>query len=131
MKAGTRTAPAATVDGYLAALPEEQRAALEKIRHAIKAAAPNAEEMISYQIPTYKYKGALVHFAAFKNHLSFYGVSKEMMRSFAKELAPFEIANTTIHFTPGKPLPVTLVKKMVKARIKENEERVAAKTKRK
>lgn len=109
------------VDEYLAAFPAEVQEALQKLCSAIRAAAPEAEEIISYRIPTYKYLGPLVHFAAFKNHCSFYGVSKSIFRLFEKELEPFKIAGTTIHFTPAQPLPATLVKKIVKARIRENE----------
>ena len=120
-------APAKTVDDYLHALPEEVHVALQGIREAIKAAAPMAEEVISYQIPTYKHHGSLVHFAAFKDHCSFFGVSKQMLADFKEELKPFKIANTTIHFSAENPLPAELVTKMVKRRIKENEEWAAQK----
>jgi uncharacterized protein YdhG (YjbR/CyaY superfamily) len=114
---------ASNVDEYLQRLPEDVRGCLEELRQTIRTAAPKAEEVISYQIPTYKYKGSLVHFAAFKNHCSFFGVSKKMLAFFEKELSPFKIAGTTIHFTPAKPLPTSLVKKIVAMRVKENEER--------
>ena len=119
----------ASVDAYMNGLPGNVRSSLEKIRQAIKAAAPKAEEVISYQIPTYKYLGALVHFAAFKNHCSFFGVSKTLIDTFKKELQPFKTSGTTIQFTAENPLPATLVKKLVKARMKENEIKAAAKTK--
>lgn len=122
MKKDTTTTIPKTVDEYLMALPEDQQEALEKIRQAIKSAAPQAEEVISYQIPTYKLNGPLVHFAAFKNHLSLVVVSKSIAETFAKELAPFKSSGRTIHFTPGKPIPVALVKKIVQARVRENEE---------
>ena len=111
-----------TVDEYLMTLPEDQQDALEKIRQAIKLAAPKAEEVISYQIPTYKLNGPLVHFAAFKNHLSLVVVSKSIAETFAKELAPFKSSGRTIHFTPEKPIPAALVKKIVKERVRENGE---------
>lgn len=111
----------ATVDEYMDALPEKERAVLQKIRTIIKSAAPKAEEVISYQIPTYKYFGALVHFAAFKNHCSFFGVSKSLFDTFKGELEPFKISGKTIHFTVDNPLPATVVRKLVKARLKENE----------
>lgn len=117
----------ATVDEYLYALPADVKSTLEKVRQAIKEAAPKAEEVISYQIPGYKYKGPLVYFAAFKNHCSFFGASRSLLENFKKELQPYKIAGTTIHFTPDKPLPSSLVKKLVKARIKDNEERMFAK----
>lgn len=110
-----------TVDEYLQALPTEFQAACAGLREAIKSAAPQAEEVISYGIPTYKYKGALVHWGAFKNHCSFFGVSKSMLAAFAEDLKPFTTNTTTLHFTPGNPLPAALVEKMVKMRMQENE----------
>jgi uncharacterized protein YdhG (YjbR/CyaY superfamily) len=112
---------AATVDEYLDALPDDVRKMLRKVRETIKEAAPKAEEVISYQIPTYKYLGAVVHFAAFKNHCSFFGVSKSLLQKFEKELRLFKVSGTTIHFSVDNPLPAALVKKFVKERIKQNE----------
>lgn len=126
-KGSKRTALASDVDGYLAALPEETRGTLEKLRAAIKAAAPEADEVISYQIPAYKYHGPLVFFAAFKNHCSLYVVSKSILQTFSDELAPYKTSGTTIHFTAKNPLPATLVKKIVKTRIEENESRARQK----
>jgi uncharacterized protein YdhG (YjbR/CyaY superfamily) len=122
----TDTLPARNVDEYIEALPEAVMITLEKLRKAIKAAAPMAEEVISYQVPTYKYKGPLVHFAAFKDHCSLVVVSKSIGEIFQEELSPYKISGRTIHFTPAKPLPATLVKKIIKVRIRENEEREAA-----
>lgn len=113
---------AATVDEYMQSLPEAQRSALEVIRQTIKATAPMAEECISYQIPTYKYKGALVHFAAFKNHCSLFAVNKDIISLFDDELKPFRTAGTTLHFTPENPIPASLIKKIVLLRIQRNEE---------
>ena len=121
-----KSVSAKNVDEYLQLLPEEVRNMLEKLRQAIKAAAPEAEEIISYQIPTYKYKGPLVHFAAFKDHCSLTVVSENILKIFAKELQPYKVSGRTIHFTSDKPLHATLVQKIVKTRIKENEERNAA-----
>ncbi len=114
-----------TVDDYLRALPERVRVALEKLRQTILAAAPKAEEIISYKIPTYKYHGALVHFAAFEEHCSFFVVNKNILKTFNKELQSYKTSGTTIHFTPEVPLPASLVKKIVSIRIKENEDRIA------
>lgn len=127
MEKGNKTRVAQNVDEYLGSLSVPVRTMLEKVRAAIKKAAPKAEELISYQIPTYKYKGALVHFAAFKDHCSFYGVSKNMLKAFEKELSPFKVSGTTIHFHSDKPLPSALIQKMVRERVKENEERKALK----
>lgn len=109
------------VDQYLALLPPDARTMLEKLRAAIKAAAPEAEELISYRIPTYKYHGMLVHFLANEKYCSFVVTSKTTIEQFKTELADYKISGTTIHFTPDNPLPASLVKKIVKARLKENE----------
>jgi uncharacterized protein YdhG (YjbR/CyaY superfamily) len=122
-----RRVSAKDIDGYLAVLPKEVRVALEKLRKTIKVAAPQAEEAISYQIPTFKYHGPLVFFAAFTNHCSFFVVSKSVIKTFSNELKPYDTSGSTIHFSVENPLPATLVKKIVKARIKENESRVKSK----
>ncbi len=109
-----------TVDDYLAALPEESRVTLEKIRKTIKAAAPKATEVISYQIPMYKQDGILVGFAAFKDHCSFFPGAKPVA-TYRDELKAYKTSKGTIRFPIGKPLPAALVKKLVKARIAENE----------
>jgi uncharacterized protein YdhG (YjbR/CyaY superfamily) len=115
--------PATDVNAYLAALTPDQRRALKKLRATIKSAAPKAEEKISYHMPLYYYLGYLVGFAAFKNHCSFFVMSYKVMGMFRKELAPYLRATATLHFTPEKPLPVALVKKIIKARMKENEDK--------
>jgi uncharacterized protein YdhG (YjbR/CyaY superfamily) len=115
---------AKTVDDYLAALPAEKRAVLEELREAIRSAAPEAEEKISYRIPMYTHRGHLVGFAAFKDHLSLFVTNSEVPERFAKELEPFRVEHTTIRFTVDKPLPAALVKRIVKARVAENEARV-------
>jgi uncharacterized protein YdhG (YjbR/CyaY superfamily) len=115
-----------TVDQYLEALPPEERAALEKVREAIRSAAPEAEEKISYRIPMYTHHGHLVGFAAFKNHCSLFVTDSEVPERFAKELEPFRINHTTVQFTVDKPLPTALVKRIVKARVAENEARAAS-----
>ena len=119
--------PAKTVDDYIKALPGDFRSMLEKLRQVIKKAAPKAEEIISYQIPTYKYKGPLIHFAAFKDHCSLIVINKQIIKTFEKELKDYKTTGTTIHFTAAKPLSSSLVQKIVKIRIKENEEREIAK----
>jgi uncharacterized protein YdhG (YjbR/CyaY superfamily) len=119
--------PAKDVNAYLAALPPAQRKVLKRLRATIKSAAPKAVEKISYRMPLYFYLGYLVGFAAFKNHCSFFVMSYKTMGMFKKELKPYLSAKATLHFTPEKPLPVSLVKKIVKARVKENEARKAGK----
>ncbi|WP_276503360.1 iron chaperone [Terrimonas pollutisoli] len=117
-----KTTPAKTVDEYLEMVPADMKSMLEKLRQTIRKAAPKAEEIISYQIPTYKYLGPLVHFAAFKDHCSLVVINKGILKTLEKELQPYKTTGTTIHFTPAKPLPASLVQKIVKIRIKDNEE---------
>ncbi len=123
-KPGRDDQPAETVDDYLAALPEGQRAVLERLRATIRTAAPGAEELISYRIPTYKYHGPVVHFAAFKDHCSLIAVSRPVLERFASELEGFRTSGTTIRFTAEHPLPSALVEAIVRARMEENEARV-------
>jgi uncharacterized protein YdhG (YjbR/CyaY superfamily) len=111
-----------SVDDYLAALPEDSRAALEKLRATISAAAPNATEGISYQVPTFKHQGRpLVGFGATKNHCAFYVMSPDVVRAHGAELERYETGKGSIRFPAGKPLPAALVKKLVLARIAEIE----------
>ena len=111
------------VEGYLAAVPAEQRAALQKLRSIIRAAAPQATESIGYGMPIFRHFGMLVGFAAFKNHCSFFPMSAALIAAHTRELAKFETAKGTIRFTPSMPIPAALVKKFVRARIRENEAR--------
>ena len=109
-----------SVEEYLTALPDDVRATLEKVRQSIKAAAPTATEKIGYGMPGFAYEGRyLVYYAAFKNHCSFFPASNGVMEEFAEELDGYDVAKGTIRFPIGKPLPATLIKKLVKARIKE------------
>jgi uncharacterized protein YdhG (YjbR/CyaY superfamily) len=112
-----------SVDDYLAALPGgNKRAALARLRKLIRAAAPDVVEVISYRIPAYKHHGMmLVGFAAFQDHCSFFVMSPSVMKECKKELEKYDTAEATIHFDANKPLPVALVKKLVKARMRENE----------
>ncbi len=112
---------ARTVDEYLSNVPEPGRGTLQHLREVIKAAAPEAEELISYQIPTYKYKGMLVHFAAFKNHCGFYGVNKQLIERVKDRLPDCEIKGTTIRFKPALGLPDDVVSYIVAERMRQNE----------
>lgn len=118
---------AASVEDYLAACPPPERAALKALRRAILAAAPKAQELISYRMPAYKLNGPLLFFACMPTHLSLYAVSRPLLKRFAKELSAFEVKGTTIHFSAEHPLPTALVKKIVKARQAQNLQRVAPK----
>jgi len=111
---------ARTIDEYLAALSNDKRAALEKLRKTIRAAAPKAEECISYQIPAYRQDGMLVGFGATGNHCAFYLMSSSIVEAHKEELKDYDTSKGTIRFRADKPLPVGLVRKLVKARIAEN-----------
>jgi uncharacterized protein YdhG (YjbR/CyaY superfamily) len=112
-----------SIDEILADLPDNQRVALEKLRKTIRAAAPKAEECISYGLPAFRQDGPLVAFSAWAKHLAFYPMSSKTLTSFKKELKEFETSKGTIRFQPDKPLPATLVRKIVKARLAQNAER--------
>ena len=110
-----------SVEDYLAALPEASRAALEKLRATIKAAAPEATETISYQMPTFKEHGRfLVSYAAFKDHCSLFPASGKVLEAHGEELKPYFSGRGTLRFTADKPIPAALVKKIVKTRMEEN-----------
>jgi uncharacterized protein YdhG (YjbR/CyaY superfamily) len=124
MKKLTKTAPAKDIDDYLASVPVEARAVLEKLRRTIRDAAPMATEKISWGMPAFYYKGPLVSFGAFKDHCSFFPMSVSVMTSHKLQLKRYDTSKGTVRFPMNKPLPAALVKKLVKARIKENEARV-------
>jgi uncharacterized protein YdhG (YjbR/CyaY superfamily) len=110
-----------TIDEYLVGVNADQRVALEKLRKTIRAAAPEVEECISYGIPAFRLNGrSLVFFGAWANHCSFYPGSSRTLKKFRNDLTGFQIAKGTIRFSPSKTLPVTLVRRLVKARIAEN-----------
>ncbi len=116
-------ASAKTVDEYLAALPEPAQSSLRHIRAVIKSVIPReATEVISYGMPMFKLNGMLVGYAAFKNHCSLFPTGSGVLDRFEKELKGNRVSKGTIHFPPDQPLPDALVKKIVKARVKENRE---------
>lgn len=109
----------ATVEEYLAALPEEPRAALESLRATIREAAPQAVEAMAYGVPAFAVHGKpLVCYAAFKAHCSFYPLDPALIAAHEGALAPFTTSKGTIQFTPERPLPAALVKKIVEARLR-------------
>jgi len=115
--------PAKNVDEYLAGLPEPARSTLKHIRAVIRSVVPKeTTEVISYRIPMFKYNGMLVGYAAFKNHCSLFPTGSGVLDRFEKELQGYRTSKGTIQFPSDKPLPDALVKKIVKARIAENEE---------
>ena len=110
-----------TIDEYLAPLSPDKRAALEKLRKTIKAAVPEAEECISYGLAAFRLDGRpLVAFGATENHCAFYPMSSTTLETLKDELAGYETSKGTIRFQANKPLPVTLVRKLIKTRIAEN-----------
>ena len=112
-------------DAYLASLPADARAALERVRVAIRSAAPEAVEAMSYQMPAFKYRGrGLVAYAAFKRHCSFFPMSGAVIEALGADLAAYDTAKGTIRFPASKPLPAALVRKMVRARIAEIDARL-------
>lgn len=129
MKNQTDTAPPKNIDEYIASFPENVQVALEELRQIIREAAPEAEEAISYMMPTFKYHGNLVHFAGFKNHCTFFVGSGSFLPRFQHELKDYTLAKSGIHFTPDKPIPKSLIQKMVWERMLENEEIARKKSK--
>ena len=115
------------VDAYIAGAPDWSRQALRAMRKTVRAAAPGAEEIISYGMPAYKHFGQLVYFAAFEDHCSFFPGSKSILKTFSKELKPFDASVGTIRFTAEKPLSANLIRRIVKIRMAENEERAKKK----
>lgn len=119
---GKKGPVARNVDGYLANVPEPARTTLSKVRAAILSALPpEAVETISFRIPAYKYKGLLVGFGAFTTHCTFATMSRPVIEAFARDLEKYVTADTIVRFPFDKPLPAPLIRKIVKARIVENE----------
>lgn len=113
-----------TVDEYLARVPEPARSTLEKVRAVIRSAVPpETTEIISYGIPTFRYKRSLVSFAAFRDHCSFFPLGSSVLDAFADEARLYRAAKGTLHFPLDRPLPSALIKKIVKARLAQNETR--------
>jgi uncharacterized protein YdhG (YjbR/CyaY superfamily) len=107
------------VDEYIAAYPENVRIKLEELRTTIIKAAPEAQEKISYRMPSFTMKGMLLYFAAHTNHIGFYPFSSAV-EAFKKELVPYNTSKGTIQFPHNKPLPLNLIRKIVRFRVKEN-----------
>ena len=122
MPAEIKVTPPKTVDEYIERFPPKVQTLLRKLRKAIIATAPDAEEKISYQIAGYKYHGMLVYFAAHKNHIGLYPAPREV-KEFKKELADYKGPKSTVQFPLDKPIPVDLVVRIVKYRMKVNLER--------
>ena len=120
--------PAGSIDEYIAGFPKDIQQILEEMRATIRKAAPKAEEAIRYMLPTFIQNGNLVHFGAFKNHIGFYPAPTGI-EAFKKELSVHKGAKGSIQFPIADPLPLALISRMVKFRVKKNTE--LAKTKKK
>jgi uncharacterized protein YdhG (YjbR/CyaY superfamily) len=108
-----------TIDEYIATFPKDVQKILTTLRNAVQAAAPDAQERISYRMPAFFLKGNLVYFAAFKHHIGFYPTSSGIL-AFKKELSVYKGAKGSIQFPIDKPLPLDLISKIVKFRVAEN-----------
>ncbi len=114
----SKTAPK-DIDEYIAGFPKDIQTILQKIRKTIKKAAPEAQEKIGYQMPTFTLNGNLVHFAAFKNHIGFYPTPSGTEK-FKKEISVYKAAKGSIQFPLDQPIPYDLISKIVEFRVKEN-----------
>jgi len=117
-----------TIDKYISTFPKDVQKKLESIRQTIKKSAPGAEETISYQIPAFKLNGPLIYFAGFKNHVSLYPAPRAAAE-FKKELSEYKGGKGTVQFPLDKPIPLSLIRRIVKYRIKENFNKVNNKRK--
>jgi uncharacterized protein YdhG (YjbR/CyaY superfamily) len=117
-----------TIDSYIAAFPPETRELLEQLRETIKKSAPEAQEVISYQMPAYKQQGILVYFAGYKNHIGFYpGASG--IASFQKEISAYKNAKGSVQFPLDQALPIELISRIVEFRVNENTQKAQLKKK--
>jgi uncharacterized protein YdhG (YjbR/CyaY superfamily) len=115
------------VDEYLARVPRDKRPILQKLRETIRAAAPKAEEVVSYRIPAFRLNGKLVWYAGFEDHCSLFVGYTERLRSLAPELRPFRAGKGTLQFTPERPIPAALVRRIVRERFKLNRSAIRSK----
>ena len=114
------------VDSYIATFPNDVQEQLEQVRNAIKTSAPKAEEVISYNMPAFKYYGMLVYFAGYKKHIGFYPTASGIA-TFKDELSKYKNAKGSVQFPLDNPMPIALIKKIVKFRVKENLDKKAIK----
>jgi uncharacterized protein YdhG (YjbR/CyaY superfamily) len=118
------------IDEYIARFPRDVQKLLQQVRATIREAAPDAEEAIAYQMPTFRLEGNLVHFAAFKKHIGFYPTSSGIEK-FEDELSAYKGAKGSVQFPLGRPIPLDLIGRIVAFRVKENLERAEAKRRKK
>lgn len=117
---------AETIDEYISIYPENVQTILKKLRQVVRESAPRAVETISYRIPTFKLNGNLVHFAAFKDHISFFPTSSGRI-AFKEELSKYKGGRGTIQFPLDEPIPYALIKRIVKFRVRENSKKALKK----
>lgn len=122
--------PIQNIDQYIAGFPPDIQAILQKVRATIHEAAPEAQEVISYQMPTFRQEGNLVHFAAFKNHIGFYPTPSGI-EQFDERVAVYKAGKGSLNFPLDKPIPYDLISEIVKFRLQENLAKAAAKSKNK
>jgi uncharacterized protein YdhG (YjbR/CyaY superfamily) len=120
----SRAKPVKTIAAYLKALPADQRAALQRVRTTLLAVCPDAEEVISYGMPAFKWNGILLYMAAATHHCAVYGAISKAIAADPAPYAKYRSSKGTLKFTPDKPLPLALIRKLVKAKMVENAKRV-------
>jgi uncharacterized protein YdhG (YjbR/CyaY superfamily) len=125
-----KTVTPENINEYIAGFPRDVQATLRKVRATIRDAAPEAQETIKYRMPTFVLHGNLVHFAAFQKHIGFYP-TPSAIKAFRGELAGYESAKGSVQFPLNEPVPFTLISKMVKFRVKETRQKVAARNRKK
>ncbi|HKY55686.1 MAG TPA: DUF1801 domain-containing protein [Anaerolineales bacterium] len=119
-KSRSKRSNAVSVDDYLSKFPADKRQALQSLREILLSAIPDVEEVISYQIPVFKYKGkGLLSMSAHEDHCSLHLMSPPLAKAMADSFQSYKLSGATLQFTPDKPLPVALVKEIVEARLKE------------
>jgi uncharacterized protein YdhG (YjbR/CyaY superfamily) len=123
----SRTERWASIDAYIAAAPADRRALLDELRATIRAAAPQAKETISYNMPAFAENGTLVYFATMTNHIGFYPTASGIA-AFQEELAAYAGSKGAVHLPLDRPLPLDLIQRMVQFRVEENRRKVAGKT---
>lgn len=118
------------IDDYIAGFPEDVQEILNRLRITIRASAPEAEEAISYQMPTFKLKGNLVHFAAYKHHIGFYPTPSGI-EAFKERLSAYECSKGTVKFLIQEPLPLELIGEIVRYRVRENLKKAESRSRKK
>ena len=118
------------VEAYIAAAPKEARPMLRELRSIVRSVAPAADEVLSYQMPTFRHYGVLVSFAAFKAHVGLFALSSTFLDEFKVEVAPWRTGKGTIRLPYGQPIPASLIKRLVKAKARANERATAERRRR-